>query len=359
MLKVPGVSSATVNLATERASVHGLITVPREVLVQAVEAAGYTVSDADEPVQPLPNRIPEPWIVAAGAVLTIPLLAPMLLSGVGIHWMLEGWIQWALATPIQFVLGARFYREAFKALRARSGNMDLLVALGTSAAYGLSVYLLFRHADHASQHLSFEASAAVITLVRLGKSLEGRAKRQTTEAIRALNALRPATAHRLREGQEQQVPIDSLVVGDVVRVHPGERVAVDGRVTEGTSDVDESLITGESLPVAKHVGDRVTAGAVNGDGVLTVETTAVGAETTLARIVRLVESAQAAKAPIQRTVDRVSEVFVPVVLAVALLTFVAWAVGSGDWEQSIVNAVAPLLAAALLDVEALNRNHRR
>ena len=345
LLKVPGVSSATVNLATERASVHGLITVPREVLVQAVEAAGYTVSDADEPVQPLPNRIPEPWIVAAGAVLTIPLLAPMLLSGVGIHWMLEGWIQWALATPIQFVLGARFYREAFKAVRARSGNMDLLVALGTSAAYGLSVYLLFRHADHASQHLYFEASAAVITLVRLGKWLEGRAKRQTTEAIRALNALRPATAHRLREGQEQQVPIDSLVVGDLVRVHPGERVAVDGRVTEGTSDVDESLITGESLPVAKHVGDRVTAGAVNGDGVLTVETTAVGAETTLARIVRLVESAQAAKAPIQRTVDRVSEVFVPVVLAVALLTFVAWAVGSGDWEQSIVNAVAVLVIA--------------
>ena len=345
LLKVPGVSSATVNLATERASVHGLITVPREALVQAVEAAGYTVSDADEPVQPLPNRIPEPWAIAAGAVLTVPLLAPMLLSGLGIHWMLDGWIQWALATPIQFVLGARFYREAFKALRARSGNMDLLVALGTSAAYGLSVYLLFRHADHGSPHVYFEASAAVITLVRLGKWLEGRAKRQTTEAIRALNALRPATAHRLREGQEQQVPIDSLVVGDVVRVHPGERVAVDGRVTEGTSDVDESLITGESLPVAKHVGDRVTAGAVNGDGVLTVETTAVGAETTLARIIRLVEDAQAAKAPIQRLVDQVSAVFVPAVLGIALATLLGWWLSGHSFEMALINAVAVLVIA--------------
>ncbi len=345
LLKVPGVESAVVNLATERASIHSFIAVPRAALVNAVEAAGYTVSNAVEPAAPTTNRIPEPWIVAAGAVLTAPLVAPMLLSGLGIHWMLEGWVQWVLATPIQFVLGARFYREAFKALRARSGNMDLLVALGTSAAYGLSVYLLFRHAGHGSQHLYFEASAAVITLVRLGKWLEGRAKRQTTEAIRALNALRPATAHRLRDGQEQQVRIDSLVVGDLVRVHPGERVAVDGQVTDGTSDVDESLITGESLPVAKHAGDRVTAGAVNGDGVLTVQTTAVGAETTLARIVRLVESAQAAKAPIQRTVDRVSEVFVPVVLGVALLTAVGWIAWSGDWEQSIVNAVAVLVIA--------------
>ena len=345
LLKVPGVLSASVNLATERASVHSVITVPRAALVHAVETAGYSVSNAVEPAVPKPNRIPEPWMVAAGAVLTAPLVAPMLLSGLGGHWMLDGWIQWVLATPIQFVLGARFYREAFKALRARSGNMDLLVALGTSAAYGLSVYLLFTHAGHESQHLYFEASAAVITLVRLGKWLEGRAKRQTTEAIRALNALRPATAHRLREGQEQQVPIDSLVVGDLVRVHPGERVAVDGRVTEGTSDVDESLITGESLPVAKRAGDRVTAGAVNGDGVLTVQTTAVGAETTLARIVRLVESAQAAKAPIQRTVDRVSEVFVPVVLGLAFLTAVGWIAWSGDWEQSIVNAVAVLVIA--------------
>ncbi len=345
LLKVPGVSLAEVNLVTERASVHSLITVPRASLVQAVEKAGYTVSDAIETALPNPNRIPEPWILLAGVVLTVPLLAPMLLSGLGIHWMPDGWVQWALATPVQFGLGARFYRDAFKALRARSGNMDLLVALGTSAAYGLSVYLLFKHANHGSQHLYFEASATVITLVRLGKWLEGRARRQTTEAIRALNALRPATAHRLREGKEQQVPIGSLIVGDLVRVHPGERVAVDGRVVDGTSDVDESLITGESLPVPKHSGDRVTAGAVNGDGVLTVETTAIGAETTLARIVRLVESAQAAKAPIQRTVDRVSEVFVPVVLAAAVLTVVAWIAWSGDWERAIVNAVAVLVIA--------------
>jgi Cu+-exporting ATPase len=259
--------------------------------------------------------------------------------------MLNGWLQLALATPVQFWLGARFYRAGWKALRAGAGNMDLLVALGTSAGYGLSVYMLLKHAEHGTPHLYFEASAAVITLVLLGKWLEARAKRQTTEAIRALNALRPEVARVRREGVDTEVPIALVSVGDLVVIRPGERVAVDGIVVEGESQVDESLVTGESLPVAKLTGDKVTGGAVNAEGLLLVRTAAVGAETTLSRIVRLVESAQAKKAPIQHLVDRVSAVFVPVVLGIALLTVLGWGLGTGDWEQAILNAVAVLVIA--------------
>jgi Cu+-exporting ATPase len=228
---------------------------------------------------------------------------------------------------------------------ARSGNMDLLVALGTSAAYGLSVYQLLRHGAYGMAHLYFEASAIVITLVLLGKWLEARAKRQTTEAIRTLNALRPERARVRRGGGEQDLPLEQVRVGDQVVVRPGERVPVDGKVLEGASDVDESLITGESLPVAKHPGDRVTGGAVNAQGVLVVETAAIGAESTLARIVRLVESAQSKKAPVQRLVDRVSAVFVPVVLGIAALTLLAWGLGTADWEHALLNAVAVLVIA--------------
>lgn len=345
LLKVAGVSSATVNLATQQAFVRGLDSLERSSLVAAVDKAGYGVVESDSSGLAKAPGWPENWMVAASALLTLPLLMPMLLGAAGMHWMLDGWVQWALATPVQFVFGARFYRDAYKALRARVGNMDLLVALGTTAAYGLSVYLLLRQAEPGPMHLYFEASAAVITLVRLGKWLEERAKRQTTEAIRALQALRPEAAHVIRNGVERDVPVEWLVVGDVVLVRPGERLAVDGLVSTGSSEVDESLISGESQPVAKAAGDRVTAGSINGPGVLTVETLAVGAETTLARIVRLVESAQAAKAPIQRTVDRVSAVFVPVVMAIALLTMLAWAAYLGDWEQAIVNAVSVLVIA--------------
>lgn len=345
LLKMTGVSSATVNLATQQAFVRGLDSLERSSLVAAVDKAGYSVVEGDSSGPEKAPGWPENWMVGASALLTLPLLVPMLLGAAGVHWMLDGWIQWALATPVQFVFGARFYRDAYKALRARVGNMDTLVALGTTAAYGLSVYLLLRQAEPGPMHLYFEASAAVITLVRLGKWLEESAKRQTTEAIRALQALRPEAAHVIRDGVGRDVPVDWLVVGDVVLVRPGERLAVDGRVSTGSSEVDESLISGESLPVAKAAGDRVTAGSINGPGVLTVETLAVGAETTLARIVRLVESAQAAKAPIQRTVDRVSAVFVPVVMAIALLTMLGWAAYTGEWEQAIINAVSVLVIA--------------
>jgi Cu+-exporting ATPase len=263
----------------------------------------------------------------------------------GQHWMLPGWAQLLLATPVQFWLGARFYRAGWRALKARTGNMDLLVALGTSAAYGLSVYQLIRHAGHEGMHLYFEASAAVITLVLLGKWLETRAKRQTTDAIRALNALRPDRARVRREGHDIDVALTEVKVGDLVVVRPGERVPVDGEVREGQSQVDESLITGESLPVAKQPGSRVTGGSVNAEGLLLVETRAIGAETTLSRIIRMVENAQAAKAPIQKLVDKVSAVFVPVVIVIAIATLAGWGLATGDWEQAVLNAVAVLVIA--------------
>mgnify|MGYP001040442060 FL=1 len=347
---VPGVLSAEVNLATESAAVRASAAVQLAALSAAVEKAGYVASS--RPAEPSRNEsaqasgLPDWWPIAVSGLLTLPLVLPMIGMLFGQDWSLNGWLQWALATPVQFWLGARFYRAGWKALKAGAGNMDLLVALGTSAGYGLSVYLLFAHAGHGmSDHLYFEASAVVITLVLLGKWLEVRAKRQTTDAIRALNALRPEVARvRLATG-DVDLPIAKVQPGVLVVVRPGERIPVDGLVTEGSSQVDESLITGESLPVAKHPGDKVTGGAVNAEGLLLVQTTAVGAESTLSRIVRMVESAQAKKAPIQRLVDRVSEVFVPVVLGIALLTLLGWGLATGDWTQAILNAVAVLVIA--------------
>ncbi|MDP3223278.1 MAG: HAD-IC family P-type ATPase, partial [Rubrivivax sp.] len=314
-------------------------------LMAAIEKAGYAAMALQDVKPPSAPGLPTCWPVALSGALTLPLVMPMLLQLVGVDWMLNGWLQLALATPVQFWLGWRFYRAGWKAMLAKTGNMDLLVALGTSAAYGLSVYLLFKHAEHGMPHLYFEASAAVITLVLLGKWLEQRAKRQTADAIRALNALRPSTARVRRGDVELDLPVEQVTVGDLVIVRPGDRVAVDGDIIEGRSHIDESLITGESLPVAKGVGDKVTGGAINAEGALTVRTTAIGAETTLSRIIRMVESAQAAKAPIQRIVDRVSAVFVPVVLLIAVAAFLAWFGFTGDWEQALINAVAVLVIA--------------
>src|SRR5882672_2246666 len=351
--KVPGVVEANVNLATEAATVRAETSVDIDRLRAAVEKAGYqvgTVAEQGDDATPAhvdddAARRSDLWPIALAAALSAPLILPMVAMPFGQHWGLPGWLQWLLATPVQFWLGARFYRSGWKALKARTGNMDLLVALGTSAGYGLSVYQLLRHGEHAGAHLYFEASAVVITLVLLGKWLEARAKRQTTEAIRALQSLRPETARVQRQGREVELPIAQVRVGDVVVVRPGERVPVDGEVIEGDSQVDESLITGESLPVPKCAGSSVTGGAVNGEGLLRVRTTAVGAESTLSRIVRLVESAQAKKAPIQRLVDQVSAVFVPVVIGIAFATLVGWGAATGDWETAILNAVAVLVIA--------------
>ncbi|WP_229408496.1 heavy metal translocating P-type ATPase [Massilia yuzhufengensis] len=338
--KVPGVTGAAVNLATERATVHGAAT--RDALVAAVRAAGYEAStQAAAPEAAAQGAaLPPWWPVAAAAALSFPLAAPMLAQLFGVHWMLPGWLQLALATPVQFWLGARFYRAGWKALRAGSGNMDLLVAIGTSAAYGLSLYLLLRPGHHGAPHLYFESSSIVITLVLLGKWLESRAKRQALAAIGALEALRSNEALVRRDGADVVVALAALRVGDLVVVRPGERVPADGVVQEGSSHLDESLLTGESLPVAKGPGERVAGGAVNADGLLLVRATAIGADSMLARIIRMVEEAQGAKAPIQRLVDRVSAVFVPVVLLVSLVTLLGWGLASGDWQAALLNAVA-------------------
>ncbi|CAG9265664.1 Cu(+) exporting P-type ATPase [Burkholderia diffusa] len=355
---VPGVTRASVNLATERASVHGAGTLDAATLIAAVTTAGYRASlavaadakaRAAEPAQAPDARkrreaIRERNLVIGSAVLSVPLIVPMLVAPFGIDAMLPGWLQLALASVVQFGFGARFYRAAWHAVKARTGNMDLLVALGTSAAYGLSLWMLLRDPAHPG-HLYFEASAVIITLVRFGKWLEARAKRQTTEAIRALNALRPDRARVVEHGVERDVPLAQVRVGTTVSIRPGERVPVDGRIASGRSHVDESLITGESLPVPKEDGDPVTAGSINGEGALVVETTAIGAETTLARIIRLVESAQAEKAPIQRLVDRVSEVFVPAILGIAVLTLAGWLIAGAGIETAILNAVAVLVIA--------------
>jgi Cu+-exporting ATPase len=360
---VPGVGRATVNIATETARVESDAPLEFTQLQQAVEKAGYEVApDTDAfappsgPAAPTASAapggaaaarpaIPEGLAVLFSAALSLPLLGPMLLDWLGIHFMLDAKLQWLLATPVQFIFGARFYRAGWKAARNLAGNMDLLVALGTSAAYGLSVYLLLANTDVA-HHLYFEASAVVITLVLLGKWLEARAKKQTTSAIRALQQLRPATARVRRTGESEcDVAIHEVRLGDLVVVRPGERVAVDGEVTEGSSHVDESLITGESLPVARHPGSHVTGGSINGEGLLLVRTTAVGTESTLSRIIRLVEDAQAVKAPVQRLVDRVAEVFVPVVLVLAAITLAGWWFASGDIERATINAVAVLVIA--------------
>ncbi|SFU71304.1 Cu+-exporting ATPase [Polaromonas sp. YR568] len=344
--QVPGVLSASVNLATETAEVSavgGAALLP--ALTAAVAKAGYQAREIPATGAPADKPATAWWPIALAAALSAPLALPMVGALFGKDWMLNGWLQWLLATPVQFWLGARFYRAGWAALRARTGNMDLLVALGTSAAYGLSVYQLWRHGDHGMAHLYFEASAVVITLVLLGKWMEARAKHQTTAAIRALQALRPDTARRRRDGSDEDVPLQDIQLGDLVVVRPGERIAVDGEIVEGSTQVDESLITGESLPVAKHAGDRVTGGAVNAEGLIVVHTTAIGAESTLARIVRMVESAQAKKAPIQRLVDQVSAVFVPVVIVIALVTLLGWGLATQDWEAAILNAVAVLVIA--------------
>jgi len=295
LAKVPGVTNATVNLASERAHIESLGPIDPARLIEAVTKAGYSAqltenvhATQDDQHKRLRR---ERWSLVAAIVLALPLVLPMLVEPFGLHWMLPAWAQFLLATPVQFILGARFYVAAWKAVKAGAGNMDLLVALGTSAGYGLSLYEWAIAAPGTMPHLYFEASAVVIALVLLGKYLESRAKRQTASAIRALEALRPERALRVVDGQEQDVAISDLRLNDLVLVKPGERFPVDGEVVEGQSHADEALISGESLPVPKQPGDNVTGGAINGEGRLVIKTLALGTETVLARIIRLVEDA--------------------------------------------------------------------
>ena len=347
--KVPGVTSVSVNLANERARVEVTDAIDPQSLIAAVDKAGYGASLAQDPALQAAHQqqrhFAERWALLAAIALALPLIAPMLLAPFGVHWMLPSWVQFALATPVQFILGARFYVAAWKAVRAGAGNMDLLVALGTSAGYGLSVYQWVIAAPDTMPHLYFEASAVVIALVLLGKYLESSAKRQTASAIRALEALRPERAIQVVDGQEREVAISSLTLNDLVAVKPGERFPVDGEVVEGQSHADEALISGESLPVPKHPGDKVTGGAINGEGRLLIRTLALGSESVLARIIRLVEDAQSAKAPIQKLVDKVSQVFVPVVLGIAVVTLTGWLLAGVSLETALINAVTVLVIA--------------
>ncbi len=343
--KQSGVISAVVNLATEKARVSMLDSVTNEVLFQAIEKAGYEASlPKGNSAQEEKATVDRDWIwLLVGALCSIPLLLPMFLGFAGYHWMLSSPIQFVLATIVQVGLGARFYRGAWAALRGGSSNMDVLVALGTTAAYGLSIYQWLTVSGPV--HLYFESSTTVITLVWFGKWLEQRAKRQTSEAIRALQALKPEQAWVSRDGQEQWLPVAAIQRGDRVRVRAGERIPVDGIIDEGSSHLDESLLTGESLPVSKAQGDQVSTGAMNGEGLLWVVTTALGEETLLSRIIARVEMAQMAKPPIQHKVDQISAIFVPIVLMLALLTLVGWYLYGAGGEPALIHAVSVLVIA--------------
>ena len=356
LASVPGVTAAEVNLATKSARIHAAgVLPPAERLVGAVEDIGYgavPMAAATATAEAGERADARELSAKHHAMVALALVSPFLLAMagqlLGFDLMPSPPFQFVLATVVQFYLGARFYRSAWKALRSGVATMDLLVALGTTAAYGLSVYLWTAALEHGPEHvphLYFESSSVVIAFVLLGKWLEERATSETASAIRALAKLRPSTARVLDDGIEVETAIEDVKVGDFVLVRAGERIAIDGRVAEGSASVDKSMVTGESLPVAKVPGTPVIGGTVNLDGRLVVETLAVGTETTLAKVIRLVETAQASKAPVQKLVDRVSAVFVPVVLAIAAVTLAGWLVFDGNWEKALVNAVSVLVIA--------------
>ena len=349
--KVPGVTEASVNLATESARITYTPSEQMEArLRRAVRDAGYEPRAKDAAID---VEDTSPWAgfmpVGVGLALSAPLVLPMIGDLFGKHWMLPSLWQFLLATPVQFILGARFYKAGWYALKALTGNMDLLVAIGTTAGWALSMWLWLSAEPGAMVHLYFEGSAVVITLVMLGKWLEARAKRQTTSAIRALHALRPEVAHLMGVDGEVDVPIAELLAGDKLVVKPGERFPVDGTLLEGRTQVDESMLTGEPLPVTKEASRdmpaKLTGGSINGDGRVVMRVTAVGSETVLSSIIRLVEDAQAAKAPIQRMVDQVSAVFVPVVLVLALVTLLGWWLTGHSFELALIHSVAVLVIA--------------
>ncbi|MGL6606765.1 heavy metal translocating P-type ATPase [Aeromonas hydrophila] len=355
---LPGVISADVNFSIEQARivlVPGMQTPAG--LREQIEALGFGAQLAqgsasgrrqqllEREAQEAASARQAQTRVIVSALLTLPLLAGMLAMAGLLPWHLPAWLELVLATPVQFWIGARFYRGAWLAIKNRSANMDVLVATGTSAAYFYSLYLLLNLGMAASGQLYFEASAIIITLISLGKLLEARARRSTQSAIRELMALRPETATVWRGESWQSVAIDEVLRGDRLRVLVGERVPVDGRIVSGESELDESILTGESLPVPRGEGDKVLGGAINRSGVLEIEATTVGEDSSLSKIIALVENAQMGKAPLQQLVDKVSAVFVPVVMAIALFTLLVWYAISNDFGQALLAAVAVLVIA--------------
>ncbi|WP_139477838.1 heavy metal translocating P-type ATPase [Aeromonas veronii] len=355
---LPGIISADVNFSIEQARI---VLVPGmqtpAALREQIEALGFGAQLAqgsasgrrqqllEREAQEAATARQAQTRVIVSALLTLPLLAGMLAMAGLLPWHLPAWLELLLATPVQFWIGARFYRGAWLAIKNRGANMDVLVATGTSAAYFYSLYLLLTLGMAASGKLYFEASAIIITLISLGKLLEARARRSTQSAIRELMALRPETATVWRGESWQSVAIDEVLRGDRLRVLVGERVPVDGKIVSGASELDESILTGESLPVPRSVGDKVLGGAINRSGVLEIEATTVGEDSSLSKIIALVESAQMGKAPLQQLVDKVSAVFVPVVMTIALFTLLVWYAISNDFAQALLAAVAVLVIA--------------
>lgn len=347
--------NASINLATEKGKIEfdEAKIKPNEIL-ELIKEAGYQAKIAEElslnktQIDKEKKLLIERNTLIISALLTLPLVIPMFLMLIGIEFNLNPWIQLLLSTPVQFIIGARFYKSAWGALKNRSGNMELLVAIGTSAAYFLSVYLIIKNIEnlhHHTVHLYFESSSVIITLILLGKYMESKAKMQTTEAIRALQKLKPETAIMVKEGKEVEVGIEDISVGEILIVKAGQRIPLDGEVIEGETEVDESMITGESIPVLKNPGDEVIGGSINADGLIKIKVNSIGSETVLSKIIRLVEEAQSEKAPIQRIVDKVSFYFVPIVVAIAILTFGITLIVQSDLEVSILNAVAVLVIA--------------
>ncbi len=357
--KMPGVEAASVNLATEQAKVRLKADSGLNVddLIATVQKTGYEakISSPHQISVTAPSKLF--WgadglgRVLLGFALSTPLFLPMLLMPFGIHWALSPKWQLLLATPVQFFLGWRFYRAGLKSLMSGVGNMDLLVALGTSAAYGLSIYQMIA-SPHASHELYFEGSAVIICMVLLGKWLEARAKQQTSEAIRALQKLWPEHAKVIERDiviaetstldQFRDLPLDQVFPKDRILVMPGERIPVDGIILLGNSHIDESLLTGESDSVKKRIGEKVIGGSLNGEGVLVIEAQAVGVESVLSKIISLVEDAQTQKAPIQKLVDQVSAIFVPSVIVIAIIT------GLANWFYLDSASIAILRAVSVL-----------
>ena len=359
--KVEGVVEAQVSITTERARVKYVPTVVSQAEIrEAVSKSGFEAMERGGEAEDAEAKARQHEIntqrrlLVTGLIFTIPLFIFSMSMDFGLlpaQWMAAAWPAWlmfVLATPVQFYVGRQYYIGAFKALRSGSANMDVLIAMGSSVAYFYSVVVML---GLIGGHVYFETAAVIITLIRLGKFLEARAKGRTSDAIKKLMGLRVKTAHVVRSGIETDVPVDEVRVGDVVLVKPGEKIPVDGVVIEGRSSVDESMLTGESLPVEKKPGDAVIGATLNKLGLLKFEATKVGKETALAQIIKLVEDAQGSKAPIQKLADQVSAIFVPAVIAVALITFSIWYfvvpanLGGHDFTTALINLVAVLVIA--------------
>ncbi|ABN53069.1 MAG TPA: copper-translocating P-type ATPase [Hungateiclostridium thermocellum] len=355
--KVAGVAKASVNLATERANIeYDADKVKTDDLIKIVDDLGYKAERIENISKDREKEQREKEIkklkaeLIASAILSSPLILAMvfMLTGIDVPFLHNEYFQLVIATPVQFIIGLRFYRNAYHAIKARSANMDVLIAMGTSAAYFFSVYnAFFAHPVEMGmmKELYFEASSTIITLILLGKYLEAVAKGKTSEAIKKLMGLQAKTARVVRNGVEEDIPVEEVQVGDIIVVRPGEKIPVDGRIIEGNSSVDESMLTGESLPVEKKVGDFVTGATINKFGTFKFEATKVGKDTVLSQIIKMVEDAQGSKAPIQKIADRVSGIFVPAVIGIAVVTFAAWYLATGELNSAIVNAVSVLVIA--------------